>query len=153
MDKHMDEIGTLLHHETKPSCCGCWTIQYGNSDGWSGLRAECNECGATVDLLPALTPATLSPELAEAVEHIEWALSRANGTDEVALFLDNVRTLLRAVRATAPGLTEAQMEAVRQMVSMLETPFECNCGRKHGHFGTRKFRAAFPAVFTEGVGE
>lgn len=48
----LDEIGTLLNHETEPHCCGCWTIQYGNND--IGLRAECNECSKTIDLLPFL---------------------------------------------------------------------------------------------------
>lgn len=58
----MDEIGTLINHETTPHCCGCYTVQYGNK---VGLRLICNECGHTVDLLTYVR-ASQSPRLTDA---------------------------------------------------------------------------------------
>jgi len=98
----IDEIGTLLNHETVPHCCGCWVIQYGNND--VVLRARCNECGKTVDLLSLLTT---PPDVAvrQAVEYLSSGWGEGS---EASRFKAHVDTLIRAVQA--PRLTEEQVK-------------------------------------------
>lgn len=46
-------IHTLIHHESTPTCCGCWIIIIDSSGYW----AECNECGKRHDIVELLREA------------------------------------------------------------------------------------------------
>lgn len=95
----MNEVRTMLNHETEPHCCGCWTIQYGDNAVYA-LNAVCNECGKVVDLMPALTPPT-DAKIREAVAYLSTGWGE--GT-EACIFKRHVDTLLRSVQP--PRLAE-----------------------------------------------
>lgn len=48
--KEGDMICTLIHHETRPTCCGCLVITYKQE----GLFVACNECGKAVEFTDTL---------------------------------------------------------------------------------------------------
>ena len=139
----MDEICTLIHHETPSHCCGCYIIQYGNG---VGLRALCNECGHSVDLIPLLTP---PPDAAvrEAVKAAErYAMPNIAFQELIStphLSSKHLSTLLRAVQA--PRLTGEQVGRLREAADTLEA---------HGEVLEAQWtRAAFPEAFAGEVGK
>jgi len=119
------EIGTLIHHETEPHCCGCWIIQYGDNANYI-INAVCNECGKVVDLMPMLKQNHAPTKVDDAMARLDRLTSFQTIEEHPPMYAD-IRTLLSYVRESREqnaALTaeveeyEAEMAEIQNLSNM-----------------------------------